>query len=279
VADIALDADGLRRDRQRYADLLEQAEQQIGAWNERADHLQQALDGLDHLLALDADDAQDGGVPRSRGAGRRVPPSVAPASAVAPAPEAAPGTAAFPPARKAAPERSARVASARKAAARPPAAKQAPPPSTPAAPEPVGPPAAGAAEAPKGTDALRTVFEGAPERTWSLAELIEALGSRGWLPTSKRPEEGVRISLKRLAERGGVVRTDDGRWQLAAGAGAGGGSGSWPPAEAPPAPDAPAAAAAPAAEQAPAEPPPTPPSPAPEPAPVGRPVGGTVTEI
>src|SRR5207253_2620 len=38
---------------------------------------------------------------------------------------------------------------------------------------------------------------------------------RGWLPLSRRPEEGVRISLKRLVERGGATRTEDGRWQAA----------------------------------------------------------------
>ncbi|MEO5678880.1 MAG: hypothetical protein ABIS47_04340, partial [Acidimicrobiales bacterium] len=96
-------------------------------------------------------------------------------------------------------------------AGRPPARRcRASPP-----PEPVPPPAAGAeSQAPKGTDALRAVFQGDPTRAWSLAELLEALDRRGWLTRSRRPEEGVRISLKRLVERGGAVRTPSGGWQL-----------------------------------------------------------------
>jgi hypothetical protein len=165
--------------------------------------------------------------------------------------------------------------------------KAAPPPAptaTPAAPEPVKPlEAAPAADAPKGTDALRLVLASDPERTWSLAELLEVLGSRGWLPTSRRPEEGVRISLKRLAERGGATRTDDGRWRLAsreASPAEGALDGPpWPPAEEPPMPTAPAAQAAPAEEQPPPPEPPEPPPLAYRPASYGRPVGGTVTEL
>lgn len=240
MADIALDADALRRDRQRYADLLDQAEQQIVAWNERAAHLQQAVDAFEHLLALaDDDPTLDGGVPRRQPGGRgRPPPPAAPATAPG---QASPAT----------------------VAARP----TVPAPVTPAAPEPVDPPEA---EAPRGTDALRLVFESDVDRTWTLAELIAALGSRGWLPSSRRPEEGVRISLKRLAERGGAMRTDDGRWRLAgvdgpSPSGAAEAYGVWPPAEEPPSATAPAAQAAPASD------------PGPLPAPVGPSAGGTIT--
>jgi hypothetical protein len=272
VADIALDADGLRRDRQRYAGLLEQAEQQIAAWNERADHLQQAIDGLDHLLALAGDDpARDGGVPR-----RPVPGRGAPSPAAAGGtPERAPEAAAPAPG----PSRKAAVAKKPAKAKKAPTAKPPPPLATPAAPEPVGPPATAEAEVPKGTDALRLVFEGEPDRAWSLAELIDALGARGWLPTSRRPEEGARISLKRLAERGRAVRTEDGRWRLAPPgqdavepAPEPGRGPTWPSAEPPTADDEPAAEVAPASRAALVPPPP--PS-----ASFGRPVGGTVTEL
>lgn len=281
MADIALDADGLRRDRQRYHALLEQAELQIAAWNERADHLQQAIDGLDRLLALSGDDpAQDGGVPRGRASSRGVPTLPEAAPAPAPTTEAGPTVKKPAPDRADKPKVKVKAAAAKKAAARPAAATPPPPPPTA---EPVAPPAGSVAESPKGTDALRVVFESTPERTWSLAELIDALGTRGWLPTSRRPEEGVRISLKRLAERGGVVRTDDGRWRLAT-AEAGAASdpeAPWPPADPPPAPDAPAAQAAPAVEQANPAPPvrATPVPPPNRPASYGRPVGGTVTEV
>lgn len=282
MPDIALDADGLRRDRQRYHGLLEQAEQQIAAWNERADHLQQAIEGLDRLLALAGDDpAQDGGVPRGRAPGRGVAPLTgSEGAATAPVSER--------PSRAPAADKpkAPKSAAAKKAAPRPaPAKPSAPPPTaTPAAPEPVEPPASSAPEAPKGTDALRAVFESAPDGVWSLAELIDALEARGWLPTSRRPEEGVRISLKRLAERGGVVRTDDGRWRLAAtqepeGAEEGEEAPRWPSAEPPPAPEAPKAHAEPAAEQAEPEPPPPPGEEPPHSTSFGLPVGGTVTEL
>jgi hypothetical protein len=279
VADIALDADALRRDRQRYAGLLEQAELQIAAWNERADHLQQAIDGLDRLLALAGDDAaRDGGFPRGRSTARRAP--VQGAVAAAPAPLASDAPASKP----ARPGRATKAAPAKKAGRPAVAGKPPSPVATPAAPEPVEPPTTADGEAPKGTDALRVVFESDPQRAWSLAELIDALGERGWLPTSRRPEEGARISLKRLAERGGVARTDDGRWRLAEPGApspeAGSDEENWPEAEPPLAPDAPAADAAPAAEEPGASvPPPANPVPEPRPASYGRPVGGTVTEL
>lgn len=277
MADIALDADGLRRDRQRYSGLLAQAEQQIAAWNERADHLQQAIEGLDRLLALSDDDpARDGGVPRGPVLGRGVAPLQAP-EAPAPTP-APPRPASEPPARRARPPK--KKGSAPSAARPVPAPRSAPAPTataTPAAPDPVQPPASPAADAPKGTDALRIVFESDPQRSWSLADLIGALGARGWLPTSRRPEEGARISLKRLAERGAAVRTDDGRWRLAGDDGstseasphAGPPNGPPPPAEV----TGPGSTVAPEPERAPG------PAPLPRPAGFGRPVGGTVTEL
>lgn len=253
MADIALDAEALRRDRQRYQRLLEQVQQEIATWNERAEHLQTTIGGLDQLLALVGDDGS--------GRAARTPDD--------------PTT-----------ERS--TASAKKAKLRAKAQAAGDPPpatATPAAPDPVEPPAGSATEVPRGTDALRLVLEGDPERSWSLPELLEALGARGWLPTSRRPEEGVRISLKRLVERGGADRTDDGRWRLAGAAPPApdpqpGPEERWPEAEPPLAPSAPAAEAAPAAEEPPPVPPP-PPRPSPptsRPAPFGRPVGGTVTE-
>jgi hypothetical protein len=267
VADIELDAGALRRDRDRYARLLDQAEKQVAAWSERAGHLQQAVEGLDRLVALAGDDAaRDAGGARAPRPGRKPP---APAEATAPPTEATTSEG---------PRRAAKAGPAKKAAA------QAPPPTaTPAAPEPVEPPAAPAADAPKGTDALRLVLESDPGRSWSLAELLEVLGSRGWLPTSRRPEEGVRISLKRLAERGGATRTGDGRWRLtskeAPPAEAGSDGPTWPPAEDPPAPNAPAAQAAPAEEQPASPEPPEPPPLAYRSASFGLPVGGTVTEV
>ena len=278
MPDIDLDADGLRRDRQRYFGLLEQAEQQIAAWNERADHLQQAIDGLDRLLALAGDDpAQDGGTPRGPVLGR----GVAPLAATEAAPAAPP--AADPPARRPAGEKAPKKASGRAAAKKPP------PPATPAAPEPVEPPAAAPAETPRGTDALRLVFESEAGRTWSLGELIDALGAKGWLPTSRRPEEGVRISLKRLAERGRVVRTDDGEWRLTGSAEAEAPEATEPPESAEtlwPESDAPPTPADPAPEAVPPVGEPGPPAVAsrpnpspPPPASFGRPVGGTITEL
>ena len=246
VADPQLDADALRRDRQRYQRMLDQVEQEIEAWKERAEHLQTLIGGLDRLLALDG-----GGGPPAK------------ASATARRSTTTAGT-------------------GRKAAA-----GMEPPAATPAAPEPVEPPSGSAADAPRGTDALRLVMEGDPSRPWSLAELIEALTARSWLPASRRPEEGVRISLKRLVERGGAVRTDDGRWRLPSAEPAESGQaaapeeagGSWPEADPPPNPDAPAAEASPAAEQRPPATPPRPPPVRPRPASFGRPVGGTVTEL
>jgi hypothetical protein len=270
VADIALDAEALRRDRQRYQRLLDQVDQQIAAWNERAEHLRTTIGGLDQLLAL----AGDGGlvpVAPARRAGRKQ----ADGSGAAPA---APEKAAPPKKAKA------RAKGGRQAAAIPP-----PPPATPAAPEPVEPPGGSAADAPRGTDALRLVLEGEPQRAWALPDLLEALGDRGWLPTSRRPEEGVRIGLKRLVERGAVLRDDDGRWRLTPRAAAEPEQATpdavaepWPEAEPPLAADAPAAQATPAAEEPPPTPPPPPPRaprPAARPASFGRPVGGTVTEL
>lgn len=283
MADHALDTDALRRDRDRYQGLVDQAESQIVALQEQADLLQQAVEGFDRLLALAGQDVTaDGGATRGPVEGRSVPALAPPAPTPAPAP--------------------ARKASATKKAA-PRAPKKAPPPPTsnPAAPEPVEPPAAGHAsstsaprqspdpEAPKGTEALRLVLESDPARSWALVDLLDALSEKGWLPTSRRPEEGVRISLKRLTERGGATRTEDGRWR-APGSTDGGlpaaddAGGTWPPADEP---DlavvaAPAADAAPAAEEADeapeAEPAPRPPPPA-LPVSFGRPVGGTITEL
>ena len=258
MVDIALDAVALGRDRQRYADLLDQAERQIAAWNERADHLRRAVDAFDHLLILAGDDpARDGGV-RQVGGGAAEPSAAASAT---------------PPA--AVSERPAPSAALEPPAPTPrPVPEGAPP--TPAAPEPVDLPEA---EAPRGTDALRLVFESDVDRTWTLAELIAALDSRGWLPTSRRPEEGVRISLKRLAERGGAMRTDDGRWRLAGADGPDPSGvevpGVWPRAADPPSATAPAAHAAPASAQSGAEP--AAPDAGPLPAPVGPAAGGTIT--
>jgi hypothetical protein len=265
VADIALDADALRRDRQRYQRLLDQVDLQIAAWNERAEHLRTTIGGLDQLLALAGDGALVPVAPAPRAARKQ-----SDGSGAAPA---VPG--------KAAPPKKA------KAKARAQAAGSPPPQATPAAPEPVEPPGGSAADAPRGTDALRLVLEGEPQRAWALPDLLEALGGRGWLPTSRRPEEGVRIGLKRLVERGVVMRTDDGRWRLTPRLAAEPEQAMpddvaepWPDAEPPPAPDAPAAQAAPAAEEPPPTPPPPPaPRPPARPASFGRPVGGTVTEL
>ncbi len=293
MADHALDADVLRRDRQRYQGLVEQTEGQIAALRERADLLQQAVDGFDRLLALAGNEPpRDGGAAQETIRSRRVTSPPAEGADPTPAPS--------------------RRAEPKKPAAR--SAKQAPPPptSSPAAPEPVDPPAAAPAsgdpDAPKGTEALRLVLESDTTRSWALADLLDALGAKGWLPTSRRPEEGVRISLKRLTERGGAVRTDDGRWQapepaaaapeadhpsgLAPAADNPSGpapaadppSGTWPPAD----PPDPGMAAAPAVDAAPADEasgakeaqPPLPPPPPPAlPASFGRPVGGTITEL
>lgn len=268
MADIALDADALRRDRQRYQRLLDQVEQQVAAWNERAEHLRTTIGGLDHLLELAADGGPAQLVPASR-AGR--------SSVGGPGP--APGPAATVTTPRRAKPRTQPNGRAKAAGDPPPAT------ATPAAPEPVEPTGAPAADAPRGTDALRIVLESEPQRTWALPDLLEALGTRGWLPTSRRPEEGVRISLKRLVERGGAERLDDGRWRRAGAPGpepaprdpaddpaddpAADPAAVWPEADPPLAP-------APAAEE---PPPPAPPPPRPRPASFGRPVGGTVTEL
>jgi hypothetical protein len=96
-----------------------------------------------------------------------------------------------------------------------------------------------AANAPKGTEAVRQVLGEDPSRSFNLAELQAELEARRWLAPSRRPEELVRINLKRLAERGGAVRNDDGTWRAASG----------PAPEAAPEPDPePDPAAAPVAE-------------------------------
>lgn len=279
MADNALDADVLRRDRQRYQGLVEQADGQIAAWQERAGLLQQAVEGFDRLLALAGNDpARDSSLPPG--------PAQSDDDAFS---STEPGSTPPAPTRKAAPKRVA-----------PRSAKKAPPPTAnPAAPDPIEPPAAasGDPDAPKGTEALRLVLESEPARSWALPDLLDALSARGWLPTSRRPEEGVRISLKRLTERGGAVRTDDGRWQALGSAEAapaeaapaeaatGAASETWPSAEPP---DrgvvaAPAVDAAPAAEETNGgpdpQPPPSPPPSPPLPVSFGRPVGGTVTEL
>ena len=274
MADIALDAEALRRDRQRYQRLLDQVDQQIAAWNERAEHLRTTIGGLDQLLALAGGDGPAQVAPVRRGGRSPAAGSGAEAADAADAAETAERG-------KTAPARRARPKGQGTGAGGAP-----PPQATPAAPEPVEPPASSAADAPRGTDALRLVLEGDPQRAWALPDLLEALGTRGWLPTSRRPEEGIRISLKRLVERGGAERTDDGRWRLAGAAASAEPEPEeepWPEAEPPLAPDAPAAEAAPAstAEEpqrppAPAPPPPRPPA---RPASFGRPVGGTVTEL
>lgn len=251
----ALDTEALRRDRQRYQGLLEQVKQQIATWNERAEHLQTIIGGLDHLLApAGGDGAESAGAATPS---RRYP-TAGPAEGPAPAPGRAAGF----------------EATAHAAWAPPPAA-------TPAAPEPVEPPSGSTADAPRGTDAVRLVLEGEPHRAWSLPELLEALGARGWLPTSRRPEEGVRISLKRLAERGGAIRTDDARWRLTEKVPPTPepeGDERWPDADPPRAGDAPDAEAGPAAGE-PSRPAPPAPPPVPRPASFARPVGGTVTEL
>lgn len=270
MADHALDAEVLRRDRQRYQGLVEQAEGQIAAWQERAGLLQQAVEGFDRLLALAGNDpARDSSLPPG--------PAQSDDDAFS---STEPGSTPPTPTRKAAPKRVA-----------PRSAKKAPPPTAnPAAPDPIEAPAAasGDPEAPKGTEALRLVLESEPARSWALPDLLDALSTKGWLPTSRRPEEGVRISLKRLTERGGAVRTDDGRWQAPgsaetapAEAATGAASGTWPSAMPP---DrgvvaAPAVDAAPAAEETNVGPDPQPPPSPPLPVSFGRPVGGTVTEL
>ncbi|MFP5370422.1 MAG: hypothetical protein ACLGI3_06700, partial [Actinomycetes bacterium] len=206
MADIAFDADALRQDRQRYAGLLEQAEQEIAAWESRSERLRQVIAALDELIAAGASGGGSGDQPAAGGAEPTGDPADAEPVAsleVDEAPAVADGEAGGP-----------AVAPA------PAVGHPAPPPATatPAAPEPVEPPAASAGEAPRGTDAIRLVLASDPGRSWTLADLLAALGSRGWFPTSRRPEEGVRISLKRLADRGGAVRTDDGRWRLPDGA-------------------------------------------------------------
>lgn len=261
MADPVLDVDVLGRDRQRYAALLQQAHQQVATWKERAEHLQHALDALGALLDL------AGG----EGAG--------PAATTAPRPGSSEG---------ASREKAAPTTPGRRRA--PTAAGAPPPTATPAAPDPVEPPARPPAD-PRGTDALRLVLESEPRRTWALSELIDALNARGWLTSSRRPEEGVRISMKRLVERGGAVRTGDGRWHLP-GAEPSQADGPaepmpgdepahqadlWPEADPPVAPGAPSAEAAPAAD--PPAAPPAPPPARPRPASFGRPVGATVTEL
>jgi len=228
VADIALDADAMRRDRQRYESLLEQAERQRAAWNDRADHLRQVIDGLARLVG--GDPACDA-VPSSPMTHEPRPPRPARRTI-----------------RKDAVSTSAGLEQAEESAA---------------------------AAAPKGTDALRLVLESEPGRTWSLAELIEALRTRGWLPTSRRPEEGARISLKRLAERGAAIRTEDGHWRLAGADERLAESGRADP---PPV----VAETGPAPEQPHTEPPLTPAPPAvppPRPGAFRLPVGATVTEL
>lgn len=193
-----LDAESLQRDRQRYQGFLEQAERQLASCQERIERLQQAIEAIDQLAGLIEADG-----PANRAA--------SPVASQTP-----PGAQATrPPRRPPAPK-----------AKRARAAGGAPSPtSTPAAPDPVAPPAGSAAGGaggdaapgpPKGTEALRVILDSEPGRAWSLAELLDALGSRGWLPASRRPEEGVRISLKRLVERGGAVRVDNGRWRSGA---------------------------------------------------------------
>ena len=215
MADDALDTGSLRRDRDRYHGFLLQAEQQLANCNERIQQLHQAIEALDRLLALTAD-GPDAGVPPAREAPNGAAgPAQGDGSGREPQEDAALADPA--PRRRAAPKRRSRSAAPATAA---PSAT-----ATPAAPDPVEPPGvptprsaaatrpAAAGDPPKGTDALRLVLESEPTRTWSLAELLDALGARGWLPSSRRPEEGVRISLKRLAERGGAVRVADGRWR------------------------------------------------------------------
>ncbi len=300
MADIALDVDALGHDRSRYAGLLAQAQQQIAAWNERADHLHQTVDGLDRLLAMATDDpARDGGTPRGRA---QSPGAATPAAGTSAPPAPGPG-----PDAPGAPVNSPLAATA----GRGPRPRRTSPtgpgraPSTAAEPAATGPATARSSGASKRTDALRLVLEADPERSWALAELLDALGARGLLPASRRPEEGVRISLKRLAERGGAVRTEDGRWH-AGGAHAQAGESPLPSTplpgptsnpgtaadhEAAPVPG-PAPSAAP--ELAPLDarpepsstnvPEPTVTSPAkpalpPRPASFGRPVGATITEL
>ena len=258
MADDALDAEALRRDRQRYDGFLVHTEQQLAAGHERIEHLQQAIEALDRLLALAEGSRAAASAPK--GTGASLPPG------------------ADPPPPPAARKRKASRASAPRAPSRTttPAAPVDPPPAAPSASGPAERDAA-AADAPKGTDALRTLFDSEPSRTWSLSELLDALGSRGWLPASRRPEEGVRISLKRLVERGGAARTDDGRWTARSEGEAPAAPSTderWPPAEEPD----PAVLKATAAPEA-APPPPPPPPSAPRAASFGLPVGSTVTEL
>ena len=226
----------LASDRVRYRSLLEQAELQVAAWNERADHLLQAIDGLDRLLdQLTGGVAQDGGAPRGVVSSPRSVAPLAPGAAaaaagvespdasVAPSDAKAARTAAKPRTAKPAKRAASKAATARPPAAEPPAAQETPHAEALVSPAPAGPatvapevrgPGVAGDEVPRGTDAIRAVLASEPGRGWSLQDLLAELGHRGWLPASRRPEEGIRIGLKRLADRNLVSRSDDGIWSL-----------------------------------------------------------------
>jgi hypothetical protein len=59
-------------------------------------------------------------------------------------------------------------------------------------------PDAASEEAPKGQDAARRVLTDSPGQWFTVAEILEQLTHRGWLPDSEDPANAVRTALTRL---------------------------------------------------------------------------------
>lgn len=68
---------------------------------------------------------------------------------------------------------------------------------------------------PEGTPgAIKRVFAGHPARSFTVAEMHSALEASGWSSEAENARNVVSVNLRRMATRGQVERTEDGRFRV-----------------------------------------------------------------